>query len=66
VRALCGCDRSSIDPLSCIPKFKGSDISDARSRANPSLRAFPCGGHHLFDLMDQVAPTCPYVHAPTL
>lgn len=55
-------------PLACIPKLKGSDISDAEMRAaNPSLPAFPLSSvTSLFDLMDQVRADLPSVRAPTL
>ncbi|HET6146937.1 MAG TPA: alpha/beta fold hydrolase [Polyangia bacterium] len=69
VRALC---RLPVDfksyPFVCIPKLKGSDISDVEMRdANPSLRAFPISAvTSLFDLMDQVRPDLPNVRVPTL
>ena len=55
-------------PFACIPKLKGSDISDPQMReANPSLRAFPISAvTSLFHLMDQVRADLPNVHAPTL
>jgi carboxylesterase len=55
-------------PLACIPKLKGSDISDAEMRAaNPSLPAFPISAvTSLFDLMQQVRADLPNVRAPTL
>jgi carboxylesterase len=55
-------------PLACIPKLKGSDISDPEMRdANPSLRAFPISAvTSLFDLMNQVRADLPSVRAPTL
>jgi carboxylesterase len=69
VRALC---RLPVDfksyPFACIPKLKGSDVSDVEMRdANPSLRAFPISAvTSLFDLMDSVRPDLPNVRAPTL
>jgi carboxylesterase len=69
VRALC---RLPVDfksyPFVCIPKLKGSDVSDPEMRdANPSLRAFPLSAvTSLFDLMDQVRADLPNVRAPTL
>jgi carboxylesterase len=55
-------------PFACIPKLKGSDISDPEMRdANPSLRAFPLSAvTSLFALMDQVRADLPGVRAPTL
>src|SRR6266700_5451169 len=55
-------------PFACIPKLKGSDISDAEMRAaNPSLPAFPISAvTSLFDLMDEVRADIPSVRAPTL
>jgi carboxylesterase len=55
-------------PFACIPKLKGSDISDPEMRdANPSLPAFPISAvTSLFGLMDQVRADLPSVHAPTL
>lgn len=55
-------------PFACIPKIKGSDISDPDMRdANPSLRAFPISTvTSLFDLMNQVRADLPNVRAPTL
>ncbi len=55
-------------PFACIPKLKGSDISDPEMRdANPSLRAFPISAvTSLFDLMNQVRPDLPNVRIPTL
>jgi carboxylesterase len=55
-------------PFACIPKLKGSDISDPQMRdANPSLRAFPISAvTSLFNLMDQVRADLPNVRAPTL
>jgi carboxylesterase len=55
-------------PFVCIPKIKGSDISDAEMRdANPSLPAFPISAvTSLFDLMDQVRADLPNVRVPTL
>ena len=55
-------------PFACIPKLKGSDISDPEMRdANPSLRAFPLSAvSSLFQLMDTVRADLPSVHAPTL
>jgi carboxylesterase len=55
-------------PFACIPKLKGSDISDPEMRdANPSLRAFPLSAvTSLFQLMDQVRGDLPSVRAPTL
>jgi carboxylesterase len=69
VRALC---RLPLDfrsyPLACIPKLKGSDVSDPEMRdANPSLRAFPISAvTSLFQLMDTVRADLPNVRAPTL
>ena len=69
VRALC---RLPVDfrsyPLVCIPKLKGSDVSDPEMRdANPSLRAFPISAvTSLFQLMDTVRADLPNVRAPTL
>lgn len=69
VRALC---RLPVDfrsyPLACIPKLKGSDVSDPEMRdANPSLRAFPISAvTSLFQLMDTVRADLPSVRAPTL
>lgn len=55
-------------PFVCIPKLKGSDISDPEMRdANPSLRAFPISAvTSLFALMDEVRADLPSVRAPTL
>jgi carboxylesterase len=55
-------------PYACIPKLKGSDISDPEMRdANPSLRAFPISAvTSLFDLMNQVRADLPNVRAPAL
>lgn len=55
-------------PFACIPKLKGSDISDPEMRdANPSLRAFPISAvTSLFDLMNHVRPDLPNVRIPTL
>ena len=55
-------------PFACIPKLKGSDISDPEMRdANPSLRAFPISAvTSLFALMDEVRADLPSVRAPTL
>jgi carboxylesterase len=55
-------------PFVCIPKLKGSDISDPEMRdANPSLRAFPISAiTSLFDLMNHVRADLPNVRAPTL
>jgi carboxylesterase len=55
-------------PFACIPKLKGSDVSDAEMRdANPCLRAFPISAvTSLFKLMDEVRADLPGVHAPTL
>jgi carboxylesterase len=55
-------------PFACIPKIKGSDISDPEMRdANPSLPAFPISAvTSLFDLMNQVRADLPNVRTPTL
>ena len=54
--------------FACIPKLKGSDISDPEMRdANPSLRAFPISAvTSLFDLMNTVRADLPNVRTPTL
>ena len=55
-------------PFVCIPKIKGSDISDPDMReANPALPAFPISAvTSLFDLMNQVRADLPNVRTPTL
>jgi carboxylesterase len=55
-------------PYACIPKLKGSDVSDAEMRdANPSLRAFPIAAvTSLFDLMGEVRADLPSIRAPTV
>jgi carboxylesterase len=69
IRALCWLpvDFGSL-PYACIPKLKGSDVSDPEMRdANPGLRAFPVSAvESLFDLMDGVRADLPNIRAPSL
>jgi carboxylesterase len=69
IRALCKLpvDFSAL-PGACIPKLKGSDISDPEMRLlNPGLRAFPVAAlENLFDLMDVVRADLPAVRTPAL
>jgi carboxylesterase len=69
IRAAC---RLPVDfrslPAVCIPKLKGSDISDVSlRRQNPGLRAFPLAAlENLLDLMDSVRADLPSIRMPTL
>ncbi|HET6283238.1 MAG TPA: alpha/beta fold hydrolase [Polyangia bacterium] len=69
IRALCALpvDYRAF-PKICVPKLNGSDISDPAVRAqNPGLPAFPLAAlESLLDLMDNVRPDLPNIHAPTL
>jgi carboxylesterase len=69
IRALC---RLPVDfrnlPTACVPKVKGSDISDPAMRLlNPGLPAFPLAAlENLLDLMDGVRADLPSIRTPTL
>ncbi len=55
-------------PGICIPKLKGSDISDPEMKyKNPGLRAFPLAAlKELVDLMDVTRADLPAIRTPTL
>lgn len=55
-------------PAACVPKMKGSDISDPAMRdQNPGLRAFPIAAlENLLDLMASVRGDLPSIRTPTL
>jgi carboxylesterase len=55
-------------PVACVPKWRGSDISDPEMRLrNPGLRAFPIAAlENLLDLMDSVRADLPAIRTPTL